>query len=238
MTDDAWLAIHEGDARAVLAALPPASVHAVVTSPPYWGLRDYGIPPTTWGGDPGHDHAWSDPLARDGRGGQAQANVGKLRWQHAVNGDGRLEERQHVRAPAPTAGEICACGAWRGTLGLEPTPELYVEHLLEVFREVRRVLRPDGTAWLNLGDSFAAKARGSDAGWDRSRLNNPGYVQKAQAASLRSNGERHRGKASGLKEKDLVGIPWRVAFALQADGWHLRMDVVWAKPNPMPESVE
>lgn len=165
---DAWLTVHGGDCRDVLATLPDASVQCVVTSPPYWGLRDYGV---------------------------------------------------------------------SGQLGLEDTPEEYVEHLVAVFREVRRVLRPDGTLWLNLGDSYAAKRRGSDIGWASSRLTNPDGVQKAQAAALRDTGERHRGKGAGVKEKDLIGIPWRVAFALQADGWYLRADIIWSKTNPMPESV-
>jgi len=113
-----------GDCRAVLLTLPADSVHCVVTSPPYWGLRDYGI---------------------------------------------------------------------EGQLGLEPTPEEYVERMVAVFHEVRRVLRDDGTCWANMGDTFS--------------------------------------------DKQLVGMPWRLAFALQADGWFLRSDIIWAKPNPMPESV-
>jgi DNA modification methylase len=165
---DDWLTVHGGDCREVLANLPAASVQCVVTSPPYWGLRDYGVD---------------------------------------------------------------------GQLGLEDTPEEYVAHLVDVFRAVRRVLRPDGTLWLNLGDSYAAKRRGSDLGWAKSRLTNPGTLQKAQAAALRDTGERHRGKGAGVKEKDLIGIPWRVAFALQEDGWYLRSDIIWAKTNPMPESV-
>jgi DNA modification methylase len=111
-----------------------------------------------------------------------------------------------------------------GQLGLEPTPEEYVAHLVAVFREVRRVLRDDGTCWVNLGDSYA----GHDLpGW------RAGNEQKNGGVSNR-NGV---GYVAGLKPKDLVGIPWRVAFALQADGWWLRSDVIWAKPNPMPESI-
>lgn len=158
-----------GDAIDVLASLPAGSAQACITSPPYWGLRDYGVAPRVWGGDPDCRHRW-------GTGEQEAAGL--------------------------KGGRFCRrCGAWKGCLGLEPDPDLYVEHLVLVLREVRRVLRDDGTLWLNLGDSFAAK-----------------------------------GSAS-LKPKDLVGIPWRVAFALQADGWWLRSDIVWAKPNAMPESV-
>jgi site-specific DNA-methyltransferase (adenine-specific) len=174
---DEFLTVYGGECRAVMAEMAPDTVDCVVTSPPYWNLRDYRSP----------DVSWAD--------------------------------------------------GWVGQLGLEPDPDQYIEHLLEVMREVRRVLAPAGTLWLNLGDSYAAKARGSDEGWDRSRLSNPGQQQKRQGAALRSNGQRHRGKSAGLKAKDLVGIPWAVAFALRADGWYLRSDIVWAKPNPQPESI-
>ena len=151
-----------GDVRAMLETLPDESVHCVVTSPPYWGLRDYGVD---------------------------------------------------------------------GQLGLEPTPGEYVAKMVEVFREVRRVLRTDGTLWLNLGDSYAntGAADSSKVGGftgDRIRNNRKGIMDS-----------RPRGIPSGLKPKDLVGIPWRLAFALQADGWWLRQDIIWSKPNPMPESV-
>jgi DNA modification methylase len=146
----------EGDCREMLGTLPDASVNCVVTSPPYFGLRDYG---------------------------------------HA------------------------------GQIGLEATPDEYVAELITVFREVHRVLRDDGTFWLNLGDSYAAN-RGSGA--------------KSVGAKQATNVGANLGKLrvpEGLKEKDLIGIPWRVAFALQADGWYLRQDIIWSKPNPMPESV-
>ncbi len=111
-----------------------------------------------------------------------------------------------------------------GQFGLERTPEEYVEKIVGVFREVRRVLRDDGTLWLNLGDSYAGH---NLPGW------RPGNEHKNKGVSNK-NGV---GYVAGLKPKDLVGIPWRVAFALQADGWYLRSDIIWSKPNPMPESV-
>lgn len=117
-----------------------------------------------------------------------------------------------------------------GQIGLEPTPDEYVSKLVEVFREVRRVLRDDGTLWLNLGDSYARTG-----GTDRK------VSVSAKVGSTRNTlsniADRKQRAPSGLKEKDLIGIPWRVAFALQADGWYLRQDIIWAKPNPMPESV-
>jgi DNA modification methylase len=146
--------IKNGDCRTVLKELPSESVQCVVTSPPYWGLRDYG---------------------------------------HADQ------------------------------IGLEPTPQAYVETMRQVFAEVWRVLRDDGTVWLNLGDSYA-----------RMQENNVPQSKNRECVPPSGTG---RIKNAGLKPKDLVGIPWRVAFALQADGWYLRSDIIWHKPNPMPESV-
>lgn len=157
--NDGDVRLYLGDALEVLAALPDESVDACVTSPPYWGLRDYGVD---------------------------------------------------------------------GQLGLEASPAEYVARIVEVFREVRRVLTPTGTFWLNLGDSYATGG-----------MSNP-----SPASTL--GGGKNRGAAGytltrtappGLKPKDLVGIPWRVALALQDDGWWLRKDIIWHKPNPMPESV-
>jgi DNA modification methylase len=180
-------AIWHGDVQACLRTLPANSIDAVVSSPPYWGLRDYGLPPSIWDGEPTCNHAWT--------------------------------------AEGETT---CAnCCAWRGQLGLEPHPELYVKHLVSVFSEIRRVLKPQGTVWVNLGDCY-------NAGTNSPRtpsFNRVGYWQAAG-----SMGDR-RVRAPGLKTKDLVGIPWRVALALQADGWYLRSDVIWAKPNPVPEGV-
>jgi len=119
------------------------------------------------------------------------------------------------------------CNAWRGNLGLEPSIELYVEHLVEIFREVRRVLRKDGTVWLNLGDSYAGSNCGSND-------------YRPDGASLSKSDAKYKGQRpglSGLKPKDLCMIPARVALALQADGWYLRSDIIWAKRNCMPESV-
>jgi DNA modification methylase len=129
------------------------------------------------------------------------------------------------------AGALCEpCAAWRGQLGLEPTPEAFVDHLANVFRDVRRVLRTDGTLWLNLGDSYCTVPHGPK-GANTADPKNP--VPRSRPAGSQAN----RARVEGLKHKDMVGIPWRVAFALQADGWWLRSDVIWAKPNPMPESV-
>jgi DNA modification methylase len=159
--------IIQGDCLEGLRTLPDASVHCCVTSPPYWGLRDYG-----------HD----------------------------------------------------------GQIGLESTPEAYVARMVEVFREVRRVLREDGTCWVNLGDSYANQKSGDTYSGFNDRYFNRSTDGGKQAKTV-SGAKVGKLEFTGLKPKDLVGIPWRVAFALQADGWWLRQDIIWHKPNPMPESV-
>ena len=201
-----------GDCRVVLPDLPAGSAHCVVTSPPYWGLRDYGLEPSVWGGDSDCEHVWGEH-EREHHPGQVE----QTKWKKAEGAGkgGRAKSGQFCRL----------CGAWRGCYGLEPTIEMYVSHTVEIFREVRRVLRDDGTLWLNLGDSYASSPAGNfgsgtapaDGGAYRAPKPKMDYV--------------------GLKHKDLCGIPWRVALALQADGWYLRQDIIWAKPNPMPESV-
>lgn len=156
--------IHVGDCLQTLRSLPSESVNTCVSSPPYFGLRDYG-----------HD----------------------------------------------------------GQIGLEATPDEFVGKLVAVFREVRRVLREDGTLWLNLGDSYASYRDGK-ATPDTSRGDSEGtLVPKGSATNLMAS----TFTGTSIKHKDLIGIPWRVAFALQADGWYLRQDIIWHKPNPMPESV-
>lgn len=217
--------ILQGDVLDILATLPAESVQCVVTSPPYWGLRDYGLPPSVWGGDSGCEHGWGEwQESHDEREGTIH---GKTRTTDRFYGD--ESRRFNGNHQKHSAGSFCRhCGAWRGCFGLEPTPELYTEHAVRIFREVRRVLKPDGVLFLNLGDSYAG-SRGNTA-------EKPGVDNKAAGGD---NGipTGIRKDVSGLKPKDLVGIPWRVAFALQSDGWWLRSDIIWAKPNPMPESV-
>jgi DNA modification methylase len=138
-----------------------------------------------------------------------------------------LGQREHA---GRFAGPSCyRCGAERidSQIGLEATPEAYVAQLVAVFRDMRRVLKPDGTVWLNLGDSYVSNGRYAS---DRST-----YV--GDLSKYNERDPRPAAREMGIKPKDLVGIPWRVAFALQADGWYLRSDIIWSKPNPMPESV-
>lgn len=152
----------QGDAKDRLQDLPEESVQTAVTSPPYWGLRDYGA---------------------------------------------------------------------EGQLGLEPTPEEYVENLVDVFGELKKVLRPDGTFWLNMGDSYYNYRPGKGQNMGKQSVSNTDQ-------DLPENCPRRANKIDGLKEKDLVGMPWRLAFALQEDGWYLRSDIIWNKPDPMPESIK
>jgi len=161
---DGW-AVYTGDARAVLPHLPDRSAQCVVTSPPYFALRDYGV---------------------------------------------------------------------IGQVGMEPTPAEYVDSLVEVFRQVRRILKDDGIVWLNLGDTYFSSAKGT-GGCDPAT--SPKQSWKGGRNGQGFGAVRVSPGALAVKPKDLIGIPWRVAFALQEDGWYLRQDIIWHKPNPMPESV-
>jgi len=185
-----------GDVLTKLKELPDESIDCVVTSPPYWGLRDYGT--ATWeGGSEGCDHREAPSGATNNR---SNNDMG-----HAYK-------------------DICLkCGAKRidRQIGLEKTPEEYVAKMVAVFREVKRVLKKEGTLWLNLGDSFAGGGRCGD----------PKHQKGDNSAEATAESYK------GIPAKNLVGIPWRVAFALQKDGWILRQDIIWHKPNPMPESV-
>lgn len=194
-----------GDVREQLRTLPDNSVNCVVTSPPYWGLRDYGT--ATWkDGDSNCDHS------------------------HFLGGNGEKSVKQVTSSGTQKYyyRDICKkCGAKRtdNQLGLEPTPDEYVANMVEVFREVRRILSDDGTLWLNIGDSYSGSGKGT-AG-NLGKKHNERHLEHKTGGLV----------PEGTKPKDLVGIPWMLAFALRADGWYLRQDIIWAKPNPMPESV-
>jgi site-specific DNA-methyltransferase (adenine-specific) len=195
----------------MLHLIDEESVHCVVTSPPYFNLRDYKT--GEWhGGDPAcsHEHSW---VNYPGTTGAAPRNIAANRAKSIRRNGG-----------------ICPCGARfdDGQIGHEATPAEYVARLVQVARAVRRVLRPDGTFWLNLGDSYASNPKGP-GGQDKSTLSNSGAYERIASAV--------RPKPPGIAVKQLLGIPWRVAFALQDDGWYLRQAIVWRKTNPMPESV-
>lgn len=190
-----------------MQSIPDQSVQTCITSPPYWGLRDYGT--GTWlGGDESCSHKRDSKYSDKTITGHKNPAIGGV-------GDAIYKS-------------ICErCGATRedDQLGLEESPQQYVDQMVEVFREVWRVLKDDGTLWLNIGDSYAGSGKGP-AG-NLGATHNERHMEHKHSAIV----------PDGLKPKDLVGIPWRLAFALQADGWYLRQDIIWHKPNPMPESV-
>lgn len=219
--------ILNGHVLDMLRQLPDECVQVVVTSPPYWGLRSYGTEPQVWGGDPAHLHDWTQHDQRIDETGSARNRKGLNAAAEVHDGGPRASTRTYPTIVRESA--ICSCGAWRGELGAEPTPELYVEHLVAIFREVRRVLRTDGTVWLNLGDSYASKPVGS--------YNGESNLPNRDLSFRPASGVIDKVAASGLKAKDLVGIPWTTAFALRSDGWWLRSGIVWAKRNCMPESI-
>lgn len=224
---DGPFSLYQGENRGVMRELPAASVDCVVTSPPYWSLRDYGSPPQVWGGDSDCEHEWGDELVETLQSGNFNEGMNERMGRQVGQ-----RKQEKMRPKQVSEGRFCGrCGAWLGQLGLEPTPQLYVSHIVEVFREVRRVLAPHGVCWLNLGDSYAR-----DHTKGVHKLGQSGkhdYV--AASGGLRATlGDL---EASGLKPKDLVMVPHRVALALQDDGWWMRAEVVWAKPNGMPSSV-
>lgn len=152
--------IYLGDALEVLKSMPGECVQICVTSPPYWGLRDYDLPPMIWDSEPpdicegGRDHIWGDEkIVKRGHPGELSTLVGT--------------QTAGLSKSANSQGQFCQiCGAWRGCLGLEPTPELYIQHMVQIFCEVKRVLRNDGTFWLNMGDSYCADSHTRKSGKD------------------------------------------------------------------------
>lgn len=229
--DDPDFKLHVGDVLEVLATMPDESVDCVVTSPPYWGLRDYGT--GEWeGGDESCDHVAKrgTPAVQTGLGYPSDGGPRRVSESNTYN-EGAFTTQYR---------DVCGkCGARRvdRQIGLEATPDLFVARMVEVFREVRRVLAPHGTCWVNLGDSYATTPTGNRG--TKSALHGAQTSEKYQDTLDRYTDAKLTRAAipDGLKAKDLVGVPWRVAFALQADGWWLRSDIIWSKPNPMPESV-
>lgn len=210
--------IHTGSALSVLQSLPDASVNCCVTSPPYWGLRAYGTSPQDWGGDASCEHVWEASVIPLGGGSEKSF---------------RRDRSAGVKRGGHQPGTCVRCGCWRGELGQEPTPELFIDHLVLVFREVRRVMAKDGTLWVNLGDSYCNSDK-----WGGGGPNTGKHTRKPDGTVASWEAVRRRwADVPGLKPKDLIGIPWMLAFALRADGWYLRADNIWSKPNPMPESV-
>ena len=221
------IALTQGDARHI--PLADETVQCVVTSPPYWGLRSYNLPPSIWG-DAACEHEWGNEHKSAGSR-SCDTSPGEL--QRGANSN---------RDKLPTSQFCHKCGAWSGCLGNEPSMELYVAHLVEIFREVKRVLRKDGVVWLNLGESYA----GSGGYYPNAPSNRNGSSLQAKRNEQGKRNIKGKHLLSSLKPKDLCMIPARVALALQAEGWWLRSKIIWAKGisccedydgSSMPESV-
>lgn len=221
--------LYQGHVLSVLKSLPSEIVQCCITSPPYWGLRDYKTDSIIWDNKKRDcDHKWIEEkgeVVGGHRGGKKTSGIFTER--------GAIKRGKDTGAENKTVYAFCEkCGAWQGSLGLEPTPDLYVKHITDIFREVKRILKKDGTIWVNIGDSYCSMRKGEDQVAQSLRDNGTVYPP------FGANRDRELMQKFGLKHKDLVGIPWRVAFSLQADGWYLRNDIIWNKPNPMPESVK
>lgn len=213
--------IVNGEALEVMKEIPTGMIDMCLCSPPYWGLRDYGVE-QIFGGDPGCEHEWDlqvlpHPMDRKG----ATGNLGNARSLNIAQGN---IERSYCYK----------CQAWKGQLGLEPTPELYIEHLTEIFSEVKRVLKKEGTLWLNIGDTYGGDSPVRKSGAEQ-------FDSEKQAVLKKSAGGIRRGaswKEIGITSKCLSMIPERLAFSLIQDGWILRNKIVWYKPNSMPSSAK
>jgi len=203
-----------GDALGQVKTLDEKSIQTVITSPPYWGLRDYGT--ATWeGGDSKCEHTISMPS----------------KWTDKK----RRADRPEVANRGGDNSKCHQCGALRidNQVGLEPSPEDYISNLVLLFDEVKRVLADDGTVWITIGDSYVGQS------W--SGRGNVIDIKGNTYVGSDGKGRRgaaHKKQGKGLKPKDLVGIPWMLAFAMRNAGWYLRSDIIWAKPNPIPEPVK
>ena len=203
-----------GDALGQVKTLDEKSIQTVITSPPYWGLRDYGT--ATWeGGDSKCEHTISMPS----------------KWTDKK----RRADRPEVANRGGDNSKCHQCGALRidNQVGLEPSPEDYISNLVLLFDEVKRVLADDGTVWITIGDSYVGQSWSGRGNVIDIKGNT--YVG-SDGKGRRGAGHKKQGK--GLKPKDLVGIPWMLAFAMRNAGWYLRSDIIWAKPNPIPEPVK
>ena len=214
--------IKNGNVIDVLDKMENKSVHCIVTSPPYYGLRNYDLPPIIWGGQKECSHYWNESN-------QPPTKLGMSGNTNGISKNYINPGKIYAPSDVPLRGMYCVeCNAWLGCLGLEPSIKMFVEHIVYIFDKAWRVLRDDGTLWLNLGDSYAGSGKrtkehanpGLSKSAKRDAVNLPSYVPE------------------GVKRKDLIGMPWRVALALQDNGWYLRSDIIWQKLNVLPESVK
>lgn len=202
----------QGNCKNVLNTLAADSVDCIITSPPYWNLRDYGTTPEIYGGSKECNHVWAEHIEPARGGVSTNANVG-------ANKDGVANNRGH-----PTITQFCTrCGAWRGQLGLEPTVGQYITDLVGIFRECKRVLKDTGALWVNLGDTYNG--------------NKIGNTDDKSAKSVTEQ-KITMHLIPGIPRKSLCQIPSRFAIAMTDDGWVLRNEIIWHKPNVMPQSCK
>lgn len=211
--EDNFAAVYKGDAVSVLRTLPDNLMHCMATSPPYWGLRKYhDVPDLIWDGNEDCQHEWQKKTVKHHTG----SNVGKIQMTNALG-----EANNNLISQS----SFCLkCGAWQGSLGGEPTPELYLSHLMQIMSEVKRVLRPDGVAWVNLDDSMASSPSNT-------------HSDKVGGRGVENIGRVKRQLDSFIKPLDLCGIPQRFFDLCQRQGWYMRSIIIWQKNSTMPESV-
>lgn len=225
----------------VAKQIPDESVQCVVTSPPYYGLRAYGTEPQIWMPSDQSMVAFCINAGHDWQ----PIKQYKDSWRRGESASAHHSARtptQRNRTPQElhdgrwTCTEYCLnCNAWRGELGQEPSPALYIAHLVQIFAEVWRALRPDGTLWVNLGDAHYNYRPGKH---DDARAQGYNRERNGSARDIPSFTPKRGMKIDGFKEKDLMLIPWRFAIAMQEAGWYVRSEIIWHKPNPLSESVE
>ncbi len=207
--------VYLGNCLDVLRTFPDESIDMCVTSPPYWGLRDYGTEGQIWGGDPDCEHDFTSS-SRTLHSGTLGTDTGLPHQKNAYNLNWEVEDK------------ICKkCGAWKGELGLEPTPEMFISNLCDIFDEIKRVLRPHGSCWVNLGDSYCRT---------------PGQQDKSGKTGIKTfkygyDFKHKKNYGSAYKAKSLVQIPSRFGIEMTNRGWILRNEIIWHKPSCLPASV-
>jgi len=211
--------IYQGHVLNILKTFPDESVNCVITSPPYWGLRDYGLEPIIWDADPNCEHEWGDSK-------YFKADHHWDSFDNRNSGTKRIKTRGENKL---NYGFCLKCSAWRGSLGLEPTFELYLKHLLEIFDEIKRVLKKDGTCWVNLGDSYSG-SWGNRSHKPETKHLNKFNVMPADIAPLTAN-------VDNIPPKSLCLIPYRFAIGMVERGWICRNIIIRKKPNCMPSSA-
>lgn len=211
--NNSGITIYKGNALEVLKDMDSESVDMCMTSPPYWGLRDYDGEPCIWDGDDKCEHEWGNDLFERKRGNASgpTAQVGNT--------------KKEICGIGVNQGNFCIkCNAWKGSLGLEPTFQLFIDHLIQIFDEVKRVLKDTGTCWVNLGDTYQSTAPNT---------------KNTTPTNIGNIGARDNFRFdSGLQPKSLIGIPERFAIAMTDAGWIRRNTIIWYKPNCMPSSAD